>query len=63
MQPLEFFRCFYWYEESRVAYLCADGKTVRPIPGMEGRFAAFVRQLRLDDPGWAGRLTFEGPAD
>jgi hypothetical protein len=52
---------FYYYEDS-VAYLCADEKTVRPIPGKEDRFPAFCRELRRD-PEAAARFILDGPQD
>jgi hypothetical protein len=61
-QPLEHTHCIYWYEQ-RVAYLCSDGKTVRPIAGQESKFAAFVRDLRADRPDLAERYIFDGPSE
>jgi hypothetical protein len=61
-QPLEHVACVYWYEE-RVAYLCGDGKTVRPIPGREAKFAQFVRELRAAEPGRAEEFIFDGPTE
>lgn len=46
-----------------IAYLCADGKTVRPVPGREGAFAAFVRTYREESPKDAARFVFDGPTD
>jgi hypothetical protein len=60
VQPAEQFRCTCWYEEARVAYLCSDGKTVRPIPGLEHRFADFCKQFRQEIPKMAKKLIFEG---
>jgi hypothetical protein len=60
VQPLELYPCVYWYEEDRVAYLCSDGKTVRPIPAMEHRFADFCKQFRAENPKEAEKLIFEG---
>jgi hypothetical protein len=58
VQPLEFFPCVFWYSD-RVAYLCGDGKTVRPIPGQEDAFADFCRELQSRQPDWAKTLHFE----
>ncbi|HZV04554.1 MAG TPA: hypothetical protein VE999_05645 [Gemmataceae bacterium] len=63
VQPLEQFNCEYSYKEHRVAYLCSDGKTVRPIPGMEDRFAEFCRQFREEYPELAKDMIFEGQRD
>jgi hypothetical protein len=63
IQPLEQFPCDYWYKEDRVAYLCGDGKTVRPIPGMEDRFADFCKEFRKENPEKAKKLIFEGLAE
>lgn len=60
LQPLEHYPCVYWYEENRVAYLCSDGKTVQPIPGMEDRFADFCKQFREENPEEAKKLIFVG---
>ena len=61
IQPLEHEDdCEYWYEEDRLAYLCSDGKTVRPILGMEDRFADFCKQFREENPQEAKKLIFEG---
>jgi hypothetical protein len=59
LQPLEHEECCYWYEEDRVAYLCSDGKTVRPIRGKEDKFAEFCRQFRTEHPEEAAKLVFE----
>jgi hypothetical protein len=63
VQPLEEYDCVYWYEADRVAYLCADGVTVRPIPGREGRFEGFCQTYRAENPEEAQRLRFEGPGE
>ncbi len=60
IQPLEFLPCAYWYED-RVAYVCGDGQTVRPIPGKEAEFAAFVREFSERDPNEASKMIFDGP--
>jgi hypothetical protein len=60
VQPLEFFPCACWGREARVAYVAADGVTVRPIRGREAQFADFVRQLRAESPETAARYHFEG---
>jgi hypothetical protein len=59
LQPLEFFPCVFSYDPG--AYLCADGETVRPVPGREDEFVAFCQELRINDPELARRLHFEGP--
>ncbi len=63
IQPLEWFPCVCWYQDSRIAYLASDGKTVRPISGMEDRFADFCRQFREEHPEQAKDMIFEGPKD
>lgn len=60
LQPLEQETCSYWSMEHRVAYLCSDGKTIRPIPGMEHRFAEFREQFRKENPQVAEKFIFEG---
>jgi hypothetical protein len=62
VQPIEKYECSYWYDE-RVAYVAADGATVRPIPGKEGEFADFVARFRAERPDEAARYRFEGPTD
>jgi hypothetical protein len=59
LQPLEHGYCSYWYEEDRVAYLASDGKSVRPIPGMEDRFAEFCSRFREEHPEQAKDMIFE----
>lgn len=61
VQPMEQFRCILWAEEASVAYLCADGKTVRPIPGKEDKFATFRLEFTEMYPDEAAGLIFEGP--
>jgi hypothetical protein len=63
VQPLEQCKCEYWYKEHRIAYLCSDSKTVRPIPGMEDRFAEFCRRFREEYPELAKDMLFEGLKD
>jgi hypothetical protein len=62
VQPIEKYECVYWYDE-RVAYVTADGVTVRPIPGKEGEFADFVARFRAEQPAEAARYRFEAPTD
>jgi hypothetical protein len=59
VQPLEEFDCNFWYE--RVAYLAADGQTVRPIPGEEAQFAEFVSRFERENPRQAKQFHFEFP--
>jgi hypothetical protein len=59
IQPLEHGPCAFWYDGYE-AYLAGDGKTVRPMPGKEARFADFCRELRNQHPEEAARLVFEG---
>jgi hypothetical protein len=61
VQPIEWFPCVCWYQESRVAYLASDGKTIRPIPGMEDRFAEFCERFHQENPEGAKKFVFEGP--
>jgi hypothetical protein len=60
LQPLDYFPCIYWYED-RIAYLSSDGKTVKPLPGQEAKFAEFVREFRRNNPEEADGLIFDGP--
>jgi hypothetical protein len=48
----------YFYYDTSVAYLAADEKTVRPIPGKEEQFAAFVATFRQNYPERTG-LVFD----
>jgi hypothetical protein len=59
VQPLEFFECRFWYNPP--AYLCADGRTVRPVPGRQDEFAVWCRELQEEFPEIARQLRFEGP--
>ena len=63
VQPLEHGPCAYWYAEDRVAYLTADGVTVRPVRGQEGRFAEFAAHFRETFPAAAAHYRFEGVDD
>jgi hypothetical protein len=63
IQPLEFFPCVYWYQGDRIAYLCSDRKTVKPIPGQEERFAALVQELPREQPGQRFAATLEEPVE
>jgi hypothetical protein len=60
VQPAEFFPCVFWYD-NQGAYLCGDGKTVRPVSGREADFADFTREFRTQDPETARGLHFEMP--
>jgi hypothetical protein len=62
LQPLEFYPCD-CYDCDACAYLCADGKTVRPIPGEEDGFPHFVKEFREQDPEAAAKLIFDGPLE
>jgi hypothetical protein len=63
VQPVEHAPCVVWGGEEEIAYLAADGATVRPIPGREDRFAAFCEELRRNFPEEAARLRFEPAAE
>jgi hypothetical protein len=63
LQPLDFYRCNFRYKESRVAYLGADLRTVRPLPGLEARFREFCEEFRRRWPDVAEGLRFEGPPE
>jgi hypothetical protein len=62
VQPIEDTECIFWGEWA-IAYLRADEKTVRPMPGKEDRFATFVRDFRRQAPDEAKELIFEGPQE
>jgi hypothetical protein len=62
VQPLDFVACHFW-GTWQTAYLCGDGKTVRPVPGKESDFAEFCREARADDPDWAAQVVFESPPE
>jgi hypothetical protein len=51
--------CYYYYDTT-VAYLAADEKTVRPVPGKETEYREFVQKLIRERPDQAGKLHFEG---
>jgi hypothetical protein len=61
VQPLEEYPCVFWYEEGALAYLCSDGKTVRPIPGKEDQFTEFCDQFRKENPNEAKKFIFAAP--
>jgi hypothetical protein len=60
LQPLEHGPCGCWVSR---AYVCSDGKTVRPVPGEEAHFAEFVRELHQLAPEVAKDLIFDGPTE
>jgi hypothetical protein len=62
LQPLELYPCD-CYDPDACAYLCADGKTVRPIAGEERHFPYFVKELREQQPDVAAKLVFDGPLE
>jgi hypothetical protein len=62
-QPLEHARCVFDPEVVPVAYFCADGTTLRPVPGKEAEFVQLVRQIRERAPELARKLSFEGPTE
>jgi hypothetical protein len=59
LQPYEFFACTS-YDVGAFAYLAADGKTIRPIPGREDAFRAAVARWREDEPDLLADYRFEG---
>jgi len=61
IQLLEHVDCQVWSEEE-AAYLCPDGKTVKPLPGKEEDFASFAEELCRDYPEQTAQLQFEGIA-
>jgi hypothetical protein len=61
LQPLEHVPCSTW--GPGLAYICSDGKTVRPVAGEEARFAEFVREFREWSPELAKGLIFDGPTE
>jgi hypothetical protein len=61
LQPMEHVPCSCW--GSGLAYVCSDGKTVRPVAGEEAHFAQFVRELRELSPEWAKDMLFDGPTE
>lgn len=61
IQLLEHVDCQVWSEDA-AAYLCEDGKTVKPIPGKEEDFASFAEELCRDYPEDTAQLQFEGIA-
>jgi hypothetical protein len=62
VQPLEWYFCRFYGQSNRVAYLAADGKTVKPIYGEEEHFADFVRNFHEEHPEEAKRYVFEWPS-
>jgi hypothetical protein len=63
LQPLEQYTCDYRYRAERVAYLCDDGKTVRPIPGREREFPAFCEEFRKQSPDRIMEVIFDGAGE
>jgi hypothetical protein len=61
LQPLDDYPCTMWNPAGAVAYLSADGTTVRPTPGHEEQFADFCSKLHEEFPKFAAKLRFEAP--
>ena len=61
IQPLERYPCDGYDLDDETAYLCADGKTVKPIPGAEEFFRDWVRAFQKESPEQAAGLIFDGP--
>jgi hypothetical protein len=61
IQPVEFLRCVFYEGEMIGGYLASDGRTVRPVPGKEARFAEWAREFREEDPEQAARVVFDPP--
>jgi hypothetical protein len=61
LQPLDDHPCIMWNDEGTIAYLSADGKTVRATPGHEHPFADFCAKLQEEYPEFAAKLRFEAP--
>jgi hypothetical protein len=62
IQPFESYDdCEGYNTDDMTSYLCADGKTVKPIPGAEEFFQEWVKQWREENPDAADRFVFEGP--
>jgi hypothetical protein len=61
LQPMDAYPCTMWNPEGAVAYLSADGTTVRPTPGHESQFEDFCARLREEFPEYAAKLRFEAP--
>src|SRR5262249_39913504 len=62
VQPLERYECASWSEDS-LAYVCSDGKTVRPMRGREAEFSQFCEAFRAAHPEEARKYRFEMPPD
>ena len=62
LQPYEFFNC-HSYDVEAVAYLAADGTTVRPLPGREDVFAEALAGWREDQSEAAAQYRFEDRPD
>ena len=62
LQPLDDHSCTMWNPEGAIAYLSADGTTVRPTPGHEDQFADFCAKLLEEYPKFAAQLRFEAPS-
>jgi hypothetical protein len=61
LQPLDDHPCSMWNPNGAIAYLSADGTTVRPTPGHEEKFADFCSKLREEAPKFAATVRFEAP--
>jgi hypothetical protein len=62
IQPFEWYdECDGYRIEDLNAYLCADGKTVKPLPGNEEYFEEWVQAWSKENPEAAARLVFDIP--
>jgi hypothetical protein len=59
LQPLDDHSCSLWNPWGTIAYLSADGTTVRPMPGHESSYEDFCARLREEYPRFAEQLRFE----
>jgi hypothetical protein len=60
VQPFDYFRCLP-YNADAAAYLCADGKTIRPILGRLKAFRNLVADWRENAPDEIAEFTIEEP--
>jgi hypothetical protein len=58
VQPWEYYTCVGWGDP--LCYLCADGKTVRPVAGREAKYREYYEQLCRDVPEAVKQFRFEG---
>jgi hypothetical protein len=63
VQPAEYFACTGSWHKGCRAYLCGDGRTLRPWPGKKDAFGQFIREFLAGGRRRAEWFSFDWSAD